>query len=199
MSEELNPGDFLSTEYDYLARSSFQNTEDRAGVGLLYILTIGGILAAFIVTGSESIDRQFTSVAFAGIFLLLSVYALLTFLKLIRLRQAWHANIVAMDQLKAYFIEHNTTQNLDEALRWSAGTIPPKSKAWSLAFLTALQIAFAGGAAIAVAVIFLGFALIQSLEVWIWIIALLVAIIYILDLIIFYWWLLRETGGRDEA
>lgn len=199
MPEELNPKDILSAEYDYLARSSFQNIEDRAGVGLLYILTIGGILAAFIVTGLESTDRQFTSVAFAGVFLLLSVYAVLAFLKLIRLRQAWHANISAMEQLKAYFVEQNTAQNLDEALAWSAGTIPSKSKAWSLAFLTALQIALAGGAAIAVTVIFLGFALIQSLELWIWIIALLVAIIYIVDLIIVYWWLLRETGERNEA
>ena len=199
MSEELNPNEILSAEYDYLARSSFQNVEDRAGVGLLYILTIGGILAAFIVTGLESVDNQLTSAAFAGVFLLLSVYAVLAFLKVIRLRQAWQTNIAAMDQLKAYYIEHNPDQNLAEALAWSATTIPSKSKAWSLAFLTALQIALAGGAAIAVAVIFLGFSLIQSLEVWIWIIALLVAIIYIIDLLIVYWWLLRETGGRDEA
>jgi hypothetical protein len=199
MSEELNPNELLSAEYEYLARSSFQNIEDRAGVGLLYVLTVGGILAAFIVTGLESVDRQFTSAAFAGVFLLLSVYAVLAFLKIIRLRQAWQSNIAAMDQLKAYFIEHNEDQDLAEALAWSAATIPPKSKAWSLAFLTALQIALAGGAAISVTVIFLGFTLIQSLEVWIWIIALLVAIIYIVDLLIVYWWLLRETGGRNEA
>lgn len=199
MPEELNPNDFLSAEYDYLARSSFQNNEDRAGVGLLYILTIGGILAAFIVTGSESIDRQFASVAFAGVFFLLSLYAVLTFLKLIRLRQAWYANIMAMEQLKAYYVEHNTDQNLAEALAWSAGTIPTKSKASSLAFLTALQIALAGGAAIAVTVIFLGFTLVQSMELWIWIIALLVAIIYIVDLLIVYWWLLREPSRGNEA
>lgn len=195
MPEELNPNDFLSAEYDYLARSSFQNNEDRAGVGLLYILTIGGILAAFIVTGSESIDRQFTSVAFAGVFLLLSVYAVLAFLKLIRLRQAWYANIVAMEQLKAYYVEHYSDQNLAAALAWSAGTIPTRSKASSLAFLTALQIALAGAAAVAVTVIFLGFSLVQSMELWILIIALLVAIIYIVDLLIVYWWLLRETSG----
>lgn len=199
MSEELNPGDILTAEYEYLARSSIQNDEDRAGVGLLYILTIGGILAAFIVTGLDSVDRQFTSVAFAGVFLLLSVYAILAFLKLIRLRQAWHANIAAMVQLKAYFIEQNPDHNMDKALTWSADTIPSKTKVWSFAFLTAMQIALAGGAAIAVTVIFSGFALVQSLELWIWIIAVLVAIIYIVDLIIVYWWLLRETSGRNEA
>lgn len=192
MSEETNSSDFLSTEYNYLAHFAFQSSEDRAGIGLLYLLTVGSIMAAFIATGLESIDLQFTAYSFAGIFILLSVFAILTFLKLIRLRQAWHDSISAMAQLKAYYTGQGTAERKEEAFAWSAATIPPRSKAWSLTFLTALQIALAGGATMALAVVFFGLGLVQSLEVWLWVIAILVAVIYIVDLLIVYWWLLRD-------
>jgi phosphotransferase system glucose/maltose/N-acetylglucosamine-specific IIC component len=81
---------------------------------------------------------------------------------------------------------------LKEAFAWSQETVPPQFKPWSISFLLALQVILLGAASLAAAVLFLGLALSGESKAWMWIIAILVALIYFFDLLAVYWWLLRE-------
>jgi hypothetical protein len=199
MAEELNPNEILSVEFEYISQSAFQANEDRAKVSTLYLLTVGSFLAAMMSVRSESLGSQTASFAFAGLFFILSVYAALSLVQLIRLRQAWHASAVAMDRIKNYYIRHSTSEGLEDAFEWKTTTLPRRFKPWSVSFLMALQIGMLGAAAIGASVIFVVLALTGSFEVWMWVIAILVAIIYFIDLMLIYWWLLRDTSEPDGS
>jgi hypothetical protein len=54
-------------------------------------------------------------------------------------------------------------------------------------------VALLGGASLGAAILFLGLGLSGELKGWMWIIAVLVVIIYVVDVIAAYWWLLREV------
>ena len=68
----------------------------------------------------------------------------LYFLKLIRLRQAWHESARTMNQIKEFYIRH--AADFDEptmrtAFRWQAHTLQPPGKPWTVFFYSATLIA----------------------------------------------------------
>ena len=193
MDDRLNPDSILAAEYDYISRSAFQANEDRAKVTTLYLLTVGSFLVAMLSLQADFVASQTISVALAAVFGILSGYATLTLLQLVRLRQAWHESIMAMSQLKDYYLIRFEETPLKEAFAWSRETVPPQFKPWSISFLLALQVIMLGAASLAAAVLFLGLALSGESKAWMWIIAILVALIYFFDLLAVYWWLLREV------
>jgi hypothetical protein len=68
----------------------------------------------------------------------------LYFLKIIRLRQAWHDSARAMNQIKEFFIQHDQhfeSEELRPAFRWQPHTLPPPDKPWTVFFYSALLIA----------------------------------------------------------
>lgn len=192
MEDKLIADSILSAEFDYITRTAFQSDEDRAKVTTLYLITVGSFLAAMLAVQLDTLGSQLASVAFAVLFTILSGYAILSLLQLVRLRQAWHASAVAMNRIKNYYVEHLPEIPLGEAFDWHDGNLPPKFKPWSLSFLLALQVALLGGASFGAAILFFGIGLAGGLRSWMWIIALLVAFIYVADVIAVYWWLLRE-------
>ena len=192
MDDKLNPDPILAAEFDYISRSAFQANEDRAKVTTLYLLTVGSFLAAMLSLQVDFGASQTISVALAALFAILSGYAALTLLQLVRLRQAWHESILAMNQLKDFYLTQFEETPLKDAFAWSRETVPPQFKPWSISFLLALQVTLLGAASLAAAVLFLGLALSGESKAWMWIIAILVALIYFFDFLAVYWWLLRE-------
>jgi sensor c-di-GMP phosphodiesterase-like protein len=192
MTDDLNPSDMLAVKYEYLSRMSSTSSMKRTQVGTLYLLTLGAFFMAIFSAQSGQFASQTITLAMSGLFLLLSAYAALMLVQLIRMRQTWYTNANALYQLKATVIEHFRQTDRQGALVATETTIPKKFEPWSLSFLSALQTGLVGSALIAGAVLFLGLALAGKIEVWMWVIALFVAFIYFVDLIIIYWWLLRD-------
>jgi hypothetical protein len=88
-----------------------------------------------------------------------------------------------MNRIKGYYIANLPDVPLQDGFEWTMETLPPRYKPWSVSFLLALQVALLGGASLGAAILFLGLGLSGELKGWMWIIAVLVVIIYVVDLI----------------
>ncbi len=192
MTDDLNPADVVVAEYEHLLRMISASSAERTRVGPLYFLALGAFFVAMFGAQSGQLASQTIALGMSGLFLLLSAYATLIFVQLIRMRQIWFTNSSALNQLKATVVENFPAVGLQEALAAEEVTFPKKFEPWSLSFLSALQTGLVGTALIGAAVLLLGLALAGKIEVWMWVIALFVAFIYFADLIIIYWWILRE-------
>lgn len=199
MSGDLKADSILAAEFEYVSQTAFQANEDRAKVSTFYVLTVGSFLAAMFGLQTDLLQRQFIYLAFAILFSILSLYAGLTLLHLVRLRQAWYESAQAMNQLKEYYIQNLDEPALDGAFRWRLSTLPVKFKPWSVSFLMALQVTILGGAAVGATLVFAGLALLSNTNAWLWVLAGFVGLIYAVDLIGLYWYLLRDKGGADGA
>ena len=81
----------------------------------------------------------------------LSVLGLFTVLKLIKLRQAWHDSVLAMNQIKDFYIAH--FPELQPAFRWRTGTIPAPGRAFTITFDLVALVALIDSAALGAAVV----------------------------------------------
>ena len=200
MSGDLKADSILAAEFEYIAQSAFQANEDRAKVSTLYVLTVGSFLAAMFGSQTDLLQTEIIYLAFAILFAILGLYAALTLLQLVRLRQAWYDSALAMNQIKEYYIQNLDELSLDGAFRWRQTTLPVKFKPWSVAFLMALQVTILGGAAVGTTLVFAGLALLPNTNNWLWVLAGFVGLIYAVDLIGLYWYLLRDKkAGADGA
>lgn len=200
MSGDLKADSILAAEFEYIAQSAFQTNEDRAKVSTFYVLTVGSFLAAMLGLQTDLLQTQFIYLAFTILFAILSLNAALTLLQLVRLRQAWYDSALAMNQIKDYYVRNLDGLSLDGAFRWRQTTMPVKFKPWSVSFLMALQVTILGGAAVGATLVFAGLALLPSTNNWLWVLAGFVGLIYAVDLIGLYWYLLRDKKtGADGA
>jgi hypothetical protein len=198
MSGDLKADSILAAEFEYIAQTAFQTNEDRAKVSTFYVLTVGSFLAAMLGLRTDLLQTQFIYLAFAILFAILSLNAALTMLQLVRLRQAWYDSAQAMNQLKDYYIQNLEDLPLDGAFRWGQTTLPVKFKPWSVSFLMAMQVTILGGAAVGAALVFGGLALLSDTNAWLWVLAGVVGLIYAVDLIGLYWYMLREKAETNE-
>ena len=137
----------LKGELNYITQTAFQANEDRARVSSFYLLAVGSLVAALFSTQlfDRDIDPAVLAAAFAGLFLVLTVLGTLTELQLARLRAAWHESMLAMNQLKDYWLRRSSDKHLREAFRWDAGTLPRKWKPDSVSYYQALEVALLSG------------------------------------------------------
>ena len=199
MEGDLKADSILAAEFEYIAQTAFQTNEDRAKVSTFYVLTVGSFLAAMLGLQTDFLQTQFIYLAFTILFAILGLNAALTLLQLVRLRQAWYDSAQAMNQLKAYYVEQLDDLPLNDAFRWSQGTLPVRFKPWSVSFLLALQVTILGGAAAGAAVVFAGYAFIDNPNAWLWILAAFIGSVFAADLVALYWYLLREKATVDEG
>jgi hypothetical protein len=148
---------------------------------------------------TDLLQTQIIYLAFAILFAILSLNAALTLLQLVRLRQAWYDSAQAMNQIKDYYVQNLDGLPLDGAFRWRQSTLPVKFKPSSVSFLLALQVTILGGAAVGAALVFGGLALLSNTNAWLWVLAGVVGLIYAVDLVGLYWYLLRDKAETDEA
>ena len=135
---KLNADEILKAEYNYISNTVFQANEDRSRVASFYFVTVGSLVAAILSTIFSTTDLKNVSLAFSGLFIMLTVLGVLTLAQLARLRAAWHESAQAMNQIKDYYIKHN--KEIEPAFKWRAQSLPPTDKPYSIANLMAVEV-----------------------------------------------------------
>jgi hypothetical protein len=149
----LSPDEILKAEYDYIANTVFQANEDRSRATSFYLLTFSSFIAAIVsYQFDKNSNGNWVDWGFFALFIVLAIMGLLTILQLARLRAAWYESVQALNQIKDYYVEHNS--GLEGAFAWRSVTAK-KFKWKSVGFLLAIQIAILGGAALGAAIFFL--------------------------------------------
>lgn len=137
----------LKAELDYIAQTAFQANEDRARVSSFYLVAVGSLVAALFST--QFLDRNLNpglvAWAFSALFLVLTVLGTLTTLQLARLRAAWHDSMLAMNQLKDYWLQGSGDRALSRAFRWDTRSLPPRYKPNSVSYYQAMEVALLSG------------------------------------------------------
>ena len=90
---KLNPDEILKAEYDYIATTVFQANEDRSRVASFYFVSVGSLVAAILSAIFSTSDLKSVSLAFSGLFVVLTILGALTLAQLARLRAAWHESV----------------------------------------------------------------------------------------------------------
>jgi F0F1-type ATP synthase assembly protein I len=164
--------ELLASEFDYIAQTAAQATEDRARVSSFYLIAVGSLIAAMF--GTQLLELKSlpatVNLMFGGLFLLLTLLGTSTIMQLARLRSAWYESMLAMNQLKDYMINEN--KPLAKAFRWQSSTLPPKYKKNSVSYFQALEVALISGLMCGAALFFLlqAFFMIEALH---WILSIL--------------------------
>jgi hypothetical protein len=164
--------ELLASEFDYIAQTAAQATEDRARVSSFYLIAVGSLIAAMF--GTQFLELKSlpatVNLMFGGLFLLLTLLGTSTIMQLARLRSAWYESMLAMNQLKDYMINEN--KPLAKAFRWQSSTLPPKYKKNSVSYFQALEVALISGLMCGAALFFLlqAFFMIEALH---WILSIL--------------------------
>ena len=161
-----NADDILKAEYEYIASTVFQANEDRSRVASFYFVTVGSLVAAILGSIFSANDLKSVSLAFSGLFVVLTVLGALTLAQLARLRAAWHESAQAMNQVKDYYISRN--KEIESAFKWRANPLPPTDKPNSIANLMAGEVVFLSAITSAAVVYFL-LAFLGDIVWWGWI------------------------------
>jgi hypothetical protein len=165
--------ELLAAEFDYIAQTAAQATEDRARVSSFYLIAVGSLIAAMF--GTQFLDLksslpQTVNLMFSGLFLLLTLLGTSTIMQLARLRVAWYESMLAMNQLKDYMIKENKT--LAKAFRWQSNTLPPKYRTNSVSYFQALEVALISGLMLGASMFFFLQAFF-TIELFHWLVAIL--------------------------
>lgn len=141
--EFLDSSDILGWEFEYARFTASEAMQDRHTMVNFYLLVTG-----VLVSGVVGVLAQKTGLPKAAGTLLLWLLCgigWLYFLKIIRLRQAWHGSAQAMNKIKDFYIQHVKDfkpDELREAFLWKAETLPPPDRPWTVFFYSAVLIAF---------------------------------------------------------
>jgi hypothetical protein len=137
---KLNTDEILKAEYNYIANTIYQANEDRSRVASFYFVTVGSLVAAiFSPLISTTNNIKGISLAFAGLFLILTILGALTLAQLARLRSAWHESAQAMNRIKEFYIMHH--KEIEPAFKWRSETLPDTDKPYSIANIMAFEVA----------------------------------------------------------
>jgi hypothetical protein len=139
----LDASSILGWEYGYAQTTASEAMRDRHTMINFYLLTAGivasGLLAAL---RGESATPKVVGTAFLW---LLCCIGWFFFLKLIRLRQAWHESARVMNEIKNFYISHSKQffpDGLRQAFLWGSDTLPAPDKPWTLFFYSSMLVAF---------------------------------------------------------
>jgi len=135
---KLNADEILKAEYNYIANTVFQANEDRSRVTSFYFVTVGSLVAAILSAIFSTSNLKNVSLAFSGLFVVLTILGVLTLAQLARLRAAWHESVQAMNAIKDYYIKHN--KESEPAFKWRLSTLPSTDKPYSIANLMAVEV-----------------------------------------------------------
>jgi hypothetical protein len=148
----LPPADILAWEFEYARTTASEAMQDRLTMVNFYLLTTGVIASGVVFAlGGESKLPGFLGTSLGtGLLWLLCGIGWIHFLKIIRLRQAWHDSAKTMNRIKEFYIERVegiAPDVLWTAFRWRPETLPEPGKPWTLFFYSAVLIAFLNSAA----------------------------------------------------
>ena len=158
--------DVLGWEFEYARITASEAMQDRLTMVNFYLLATGVITSGVVVMLSKDTSLPSSASASVGAVLLwlLCGVGWIHFLKIIRLRQAWHDSAKTMNRIKEFCIEHVdgiAPDELREAFRWKPETLPPPGKPWTVFFYSAMLIGFldsvayvSGGALLNISAVF---------------------------------------------
>lgn len=184
----IKPDEILIAEFEYIAHTAFQANEDRAKVTTYYLVTLGTLVAGILTSQVMHSTEPGVFCAFAALFAVLSAASVVILLQVVRLRQAWFDSVLAMNDIKSYYLRYGQDPNLATAFRWTTSSLPDKFKPWSISSLMAMQVALLGGVTLGAAVMFLG----RGFEGWWWPWAILAGVLVFGIQVALYGWLLRD-------
>jgi hypothetical protein len=139
----LDVSDILGWEFAYARTTASEAMQDRHTMVNFYLLVAGVVASGVVAVLGQS--PGLPKAAGTVLLWLLCGIGWLYFLKIIRLRQAWHDSARAMNQIKEFYIQHAKAFDPDvlrAAFRWQAHTLPAPDKPWTLFFYSALLIGF---------------------------------------------------------
>ena len=178
-----NADEVLKAEYNYISNTIFQANEDRSRVASFYFVTVGSLVAAILSAIFSTSNLKNVSLAFSGLFVVLTVLGVLTLAQLARLRAAWHESAEAMNQIKDFYIKHN--KEIEPAFKWRARTLPATDKPNSIANLMAVEVVLLSAITSAASMYFL-LAALGSITVWGWV--LLLATLFVSSIALWAWY-----------
>jgi hypothetical protein len=129
----------LELEFHYIKETADQAIADRYTMLNFYIgicTAVGSVCVAIITSNQSEIAR----LGLAGLCVLTSVVGGIFLAIMIRLRQAWHESIKALNKLKQYVISQSQIPALSQAFLWNTTTIPTRNKLWTIHFYSSLLV-----------------------------------------------------------
>jgi len=141
----LDASDILGREFEYARTTASEAMQDRHTMINFYLVATGVVASGVIAVLKQDADANLPKTAGTVLLWLLCGIGWLYFLKLIRLRQAWHDSARAMNQIKDFYIQHAKDfepEMLRSAFRWKPETLPPPDKPWTVFFYSATLIGF---------------------------------------------------------
>ncbi|MFQ5854617.1 MAG: hypothetical protein ACE5LU_03085 [Anaerolineae bacterium] len=139
----LDPDLIFEVEFEYAHATAGEAMKDRHTMVNFYLLVVGLVASGVIAVLGR--DTDLPKAAATLLLWLVCAVGWLYFLKIIRLRQAWHDSAQAMNQIKEFYIQHASgfeDGGLRSAFRWQAHTLPAPDKPWTVFFYSAVLIGF---------------------------------------------------------
>lgn len=156
VKELLDPDQILEREFEYARDTTLQANNDRTQVVNLYLILLGGVGSILLALPSlgpaQGVDIPRS--VFAVVLFIMGLLGLFTVLKLIRLRQAWHDSVLAMNRVKDFYILHYP--ELAPAFRWRTETVPAPGRVGTISFDLAALVALLDSLAVGGGAVFLG-------------------------------------------
>jgi ADP-ribose pyrophosphatase len=150
LSTELRLDSILLEEFKYAGQTAYQALEDRARMFNLYLVVVGvlasGLGAVYQLQNNQGAGKLLPTYSQPLALLLLfaaGVMGIAFFLKLIRLRQAYHDSLLTMNIVKEFYIREFKKQipDMEQAFRWRLLTVPSGEKVGSLSFYISMTVA----------------------------------------------------------
>ncbi len=159
---ELKLDNMLLKEFEYASQTAYQALEDRARMFNLYLVVVGvvasGLGAVYQLQSQPGSKVPAYSQPLALLLLAAAgIMGVAFFLKLIRLRQAYHDSLLTMNYVKEFYIREFKRHIVDvhKAFRWRLLTVPTGERAGSLSFYICTTVAMLGSFCFAAATIVL--------------------------------------------
>lgn len=152
----IDPDEVLKQEFAYARDTALQANGDRTQVVSLYLLLVGGV--GSVLLGLPALGQgaglKVSPRAYALVLAALALLGVFSVLEIVKLRRAWHDSVLAMNQIKDFYLLH--FPDLAPAFRWRTASIPASGALWTISFDLVLLVAFIDSLALGGAAIFFG-------------------------------------------
>ena len=146
----FDPEPLLLAEFEYARETAGQAMADRNGMVGFYLVavTIIATVIAELLNPESDLGLRVPPIVAGLLLWALVVVGWILYLMLIRLRQAWVESALAMNQIKAFFVQHagpERSTGVLAALRWRPETLPAPERRWNVFHCSALLFCFLNG------------------------------------------------------
>lgn len=152
----MNKDSILQMEFNYIKDNAGQAISDRYMMLNFYIgicTAVGSVILGLLGMQSGEVPRTvLIGIALLGV--TTTVIGWVFVLIMIRLRQAWRESILALNNIKEYFISNN--EDLSEVFLWRNNAVPRATKLLTIHFYSTLLVIFLSSSFLAISMGFLG-------------------------------------------